>query len=163
MTTLHSWLQWVSSTYYLHIAIALGPEVKGEPIDGAVYTQGRNFYFTLSWSQQPGFQSQVVSPALDQGRRAGLCSSLAPLGRQEECACLPIIAVNQHLPLLREKQQAWWCCPIGKADVWDEPALSCACLMTGHRKRELCCPHQGLKQRDPKQLVLYQFGPEYHS
>lgn len=53
--------------------------------------------------------------------------------------------------------------PVGEADVWDEPALSCASLITGDRKMVLFCPHQGLKQREPKQLFTYQFGPEYHS
>lgn len=111
MTTLPTWLQWVSSTYCLHTATAQGPEVKWEPIDGAISAHGRDLYSKLSLASaarrdRSDVEGQAISPALDQGCRAGLCSPLAALSRQEECACSPMIAVNQQLPLLRGKQQA---------------------------------------------------------
>lgn len=119
MTTLHTWLQRVSSTGCLHIASAQGHKVKWEPIWwGCQHTWQKSLFCAVltpaarrDWS---GFEGQAISPALDQGCRAGLCSPLAPLGRQEECACWPMIAVNQQLPL-REMQQARCCCPHRKS------------------------------------------------
>lgn len=97
----------------------------------------------------PGLQSWPLSP-------------LAPLGRQEECACLPMAAVNEQLPL-GEKQQARGWCPHRRS--WCLGWASVELCQSYHWRQEkgVFCPHQGLKQREPKQLVTDQFGPEYHS
>ena len=74
-----------------------------------------------------------------------------------------MIAVNQQLPLLREMQQAQWRCPVGKAEVWDEPVLSCANLKPGDRKKGDVLLPSGVKHREPEQLVQCQSGLEYQS
>lgn len=78
MTTLPTWLQWVSSTYYLHTGTAQGPEVKWEPIDGAISAHGRGLYSKLSWPQQPeetGLMLKVELSALHWTRAAELASA----------------------------------------------------------------------------------------
>lgn len=75
MATLHAWLQWVHSTYYLHIASAQGPKVKREPLDGAVNTAEISIPSCCDLSSQKRLVLKVRLSALLWTRAAELASA----------------------------------------------------------------------------------------
>lgn len=109
----------------------------GAHLGDVVNTHGRNLYCKLTQPQQLE-ETDLVLETIGQATVLPLdrgCSRpLLPAGSCGQAGGIwlsgAMVAVNQQLPLLREKQQALWRCPVGQAEMQDKPALGCANLNT---------------------------------